>query len=292
MPADSTAFEDYVAPARARPELWRLILGLVLGLGVYAGGLVLYFSLLGSAMGVASTSWLVDVATRAERPFGTLVLLGSFIAMAAAPMLLAPVLHQRRIATLIGPLRQAARDFGRVALATAAVQAGALVFWALAYDVTPNVAFGQWAVLLPLGLAGVLLQTGAEELVFRGYIVQQLAARFRSPLIWGVVPAVGFGLLHSDPAMGTETWHLVLATTIFGLIATDLTARTGTLGAAWGMHFTNNAGAILILSTEGNISGLSLFGTPFLPGTSGWQVVFDCVALLVAWWLARRFLAR
>ncbi|WP_425050879.1 lysostaphin resistance A-like protein [Psychromarinibacter sp. S121] len=292
MPSDSTPFEDYVAPARTRPEVWRLVLGLLLGLGVYAGGLVLYFSLLGAVVGVPSASWLVDVATRSERPFGTLVLLGSFAAMVAGPLLMAPMLHQRGIGTLIGPLRQALRDFGRVALCTAAVQVAALLFWVTAYDVSPNVDFGLWAMLLPLSLAGVLLQTGAEELVFRGYIMQQLAARFCSPMIWGVLPAVGFGLLHRDPAMGSETWHLVFATGIFALIATDLTVRTGTLGAAWGLHFTNNAGAILILSTEGNISGLSLFTTPYLPGATGWQVVFDCFALLVAWRLARRFLAR
>ncbi len=52
-----------------------------------------------------------------------------------------------------------------------------------------------------------LIQTGAEELVFRGYLQQQLAARFASPLIWMVLPALIFGAVHYDPATaGPNVW--------------------------------------------------------------------------------------
>jgi uncharacterized protein len=47
------------------------------------------------------------------------------------------------------------------------------------------------------------------------------------------------------------------AAATFGLIAADLTARTGSIGAAWGFHFANNTMAITILATDGTITGLS-----------------------------------
>jgi hypothetical protein len=67
-----------------------------------------------------------------------------------------------------------------------------------------------WASFLPLALVGVLVQTGAEEVLFRGYLQQQLAARFASPLAWMVLPSVIFALLHYQPElMGENAWLMV-----------------------------------------------------------------------------------
>jgi membrane protease YdiL (CAAX protease family) len=150
-------------------------------------------------------------------------------------------------------------------------------------------------MLLPLALLGVAVQTGAEELVFRGYLQQQLAARFRSPLIWMLVPSLAFGAAHYDPATsGGNLWLIVLATGAFGLAAADLTARSGSLGAAWGFHFANNVAALLVIAVKGTIPGLALFTTPYDatdPVMRG-LVVIDIVTLAVAWLLVRRALSR
>ena len=42
----------------------------------------------------------------------------------------------------------------------------------------------------------------AEEALFRGYLLQQLAVRNPSPLIWMVLPALVFAALHIDPGAG------------------------------------------------------------------------------------------
>ena len=39
----------------------------------------------------------------------------------------------------------------------------------------------------------------AEELAFRGYLMQALAARFRSPLVWWLLPALLFGAAALEP---------------------------------------------------------------------------------------------
>ena len=53
LPDRSPAFEAFVAPAKARPELWRLVLGCLLAAAVWLGsaaGLLLLASRLASPM--------------------------------------------------------------------------------------------------------------------------------------------------------------------------------------------------------------------------------------------------
>lgn len=57
-----------------------------------------------------------------------------------------------------------------------------------------------------------------------------------------------------------------MSTALVGIFAADLTARTGNLGAAIGLHFTNNFFALCVLSLDGALSGVSLFVTPFQAG--------------------------
>ena len=48
--------------------------------------------------------------------------------------------------------------------------------------VTTNLSLGQQLPWLPAALLGMVIQTGTEELIFRGYLQQSLAARFRSAM--------------------------------------------------------------------------------------------------------------
>ena len=109
------------------------------------------------------------------------------------------------------------------------------------------------------------------------------------------VPALAFGLVHLDPfaARGAELWAIVGGAAVFGLLAADLTAVTGSLGAAWGVHFANNLVAIGVLSTKGTITGLSLYVTPYDMAQVDPQVlVGDAVLLVLGWVVIRRALAR
>lgn len=61
--------------------------------------------------------------------------------------------------------------------------------------------------------------------------------------------------------MGSNALLIVAVTTFFGIIATDVTVRTGNLGAAIGLHFMNNLQAMMLLSLDGTLNGLSLYVT-------------------------------
>ncbi len=107
-------------------------------------------------------------------------------------------------------------------------------------------------------------------------------------------PAVVFGLAHYAPAQsGPNAWAVVAAVTLFGLIAGDLTARSGTIGAATGFHLANNTLAILILSTDGAIDGLSLWRTGFAADDPVLAplLLVDAAVLVAGWALCRRLIA-
>jgi hypothetical protein len=72
----------------------------------------------------------------------------------------------------------------------------------------------------------------------------------------------------------------------FGLIAADLTEKTGSLGAAIGLHFINNFFGLLIISIPGTITGLALWVTPFGledHGIIAASLVLNVVFLVVVW---------
>jgi membrane protease YdiL (CAAX protease family) len=150
--------------------------------------------------------------------------------------------------------------------------------------------------MLPLSLFVVLIQVSAEEIVFRGYVQQQLAARFKSPLIWMVLPSVLFAFGHYLPdTAGENAVMIAVWAGVFGIMMADLTARSGTLGPAVAVHLWNNVSAILIISLPGDLSGLALYLAPFgmedAAAMRAWLPV-DFALMFVSWLAARLALRR
>ncbi len=123
-----------------------------------------------------------------------------------------------------------------------------------------ELSLGTWAIALaPLAIM-VFFQASAEELIFRGYILQQLAARWRSPIIWGFLPAFLFGVAHygNGAPLGVG-WHYVVVTLLFGATAAAMVWRTGSLAAAMGMHTGFNLFSLSVIGLEGILDGTQLF---------------------------------
>lgn len=255
--------EAMVGPARAGAAVWRTVLGVGLTAAVYLVALVQFVGLL-SALDASDD--LHAQVHHTDTPIGTLLALSTFAFLAAGPLIACRILHFRHWQTLIGPPGQATWDF---LLAARAVAILAAVLWLLLpvpYTLERGLETGRWLALLPLTAVAIFVQTAAEELVFRGYLQSQLAARFRSPLVWMLLPSALFALGHHAPdANGASAPWIVALTFVFGLAAADLTARTGSLGAAMGFHFANNLIALAVVSFPGAFSGLALFLLPFGP---------------------------
>ena len=285
-----TAFDAFVAPARAYPQIWRLALGVVTIIATIAVLTGIQIGVMYWIVGpTAFPAWLQRLLG-ALSPTGALLLLLTFAGMALGPMLAARLLHKRRFLSVVGPLRIAAKDFCVTASIVAALMAISLVVWSVNFDAEANLTPSLWLSFLPLAIAGILLQTGAEEVLFRGYLAQQLAARFAPAWIWMSVSALAFGALHYQPEVAPiSRWLVVVWATAFGLAAADLTRVSGSIGAAWGFHFANNALAILILATKGTIPGLALFLTPYGIDDApiGTTFAIDLLTTVCAWALCR-----
>ena len=287
-------YEPLVAPARPRHALWRLALGVLLIAALWTLGGVAVFLAAGLLLPPLAGVPLAEELAAGESPRATLVLLATFLGLFAAPFLAARLLHGRRPGSLIGPPRRALRHFGAGAAAVLAVYAANLLIWSAFYDAAPGLPFGDWIALLPAVALLLLIQTGAEELAFRGYLQSQLAARFASPLVWMVLPSLIFGAMHVRGDAHPATLGVILVqVTAFGLIAADLTARTGSLGAAWGVHFANNFAALAVLTMPGSLSGVALGLAPYgLDGPPPLPIAaLDIATLGLVWILLRRLLA-
>lgn len=292
------AHEQLVSPGRRKPEIWRIAAGLVTVVLV-AFGLNSALSMMLGAF--APEFWMtqfLDPEAQGTTPLSMLILLGSFAFITIGVALAARHLHGRRVAGLVGPGRLATVQFAKVMRNLVLLGLVLLVLppWSMGEPLSPNMAPGTWVVLLPLSLFAVFIQASAEEVLFRGYIQQSLAARFRSPFVWMVLPSALFALGHYLPAEAGENAGLVaLWSGVFGLLMADLTARAGTLGPAIAVHLYNNVIALLIVSLPGSLSGLALFLAPFsMADTESmrtWLAV-DFSMMFVAWLVARLALRR
>lgn len=289
-----TAHADFVAPARTRPALWRLVLGLILVMVVYAAGIAIIFGILVAVSGLeGANTWLGRMVT-ADTPTATLLVLATFVGMALGPLLAARLLHRRPMSTLFGPRPRLLRHFAIAAVICGALN-GLTALIPVSFSPVLNLDLALWVSFLPLALVGILIQTGAEELLFRGYIQSQLAARFASPLAWMILPSALFAVLHYQPSiMGENAWIVVAAVFLYAICAADLTAKTGTIGAAWGFHFSNNAIAILFLALDGPLSGLALYTVPMgaIPAADLRPMLLSGMVVTAVIWLAIRFAVR
>lgn len=250
------AYEQLVAPARPRSGIWRLVAGIVLTGAIYIFLLLAWFAV-EMAMGLP----LMGSGGLGRTPWTALVLLLSFLPVYPGLWLALRWLHRRHLRGLFGPIGSALRDARRVLGAAAGVLlVGMLLPGGEELQPVANLAPSVWVLWLVPALIGLFVQVTAEELIFRGYIQSQLAARFSSPMFWLILPGVLFGLLHYNPAeAGANALWLLLPPVAFGLLAGDLTARCGNLGPAIALHFANNFAAILLLAPGEALSGLALY---------------------------------
>lgn len=293
-----SAFEQLVAPARPSATPLRLILGLVLCVMLVFTFVMLTSAVLNSAMSEDARAALDSSLDKASDPTGVLVNLFIFVFVLAALEIALRKVHGRSLGSVIGDWNTAKVQFKRTCGYLLGLYVVLMVFMPSDPDIAPqlNLEFGTWILYLPLALPALLIQVGAEEVLFRGYMQSQLAARYGRPLVWIVLPSVIFGLLHYDAELnGNNAWLVVLWATAFGVVAADLTARSGTLGPAVALHFFNNFYAIFVAAPSGYFDGMALYTYPFEISDDravwAWAPV-DLMMLFVSWLTIRLALRR
>lgn len=219
--------------------------------------------------------------------------LAAFAIYTALLLFMVRRLHRIGLRDLIGAIHPAWRQFWRVSLYLSPLYAILVLPSAFAPDVEQQFPFTTWLSLLPAILPLLFVQISAEELVFRGYLQSHLAALSKHPIIWIGVPSFLFGLVHYDPTSPAySAWSYVVWATCLGLVCADLTARSGTLGPAFAVHFVNNIGALVVLAAGDRLFGVALFVWPTYGLAWDPFIPYEALILFTVWLTARLALRR
>jgi hypothetical protein len=272
-----TAFID--GARLGRTEWWRFIIS--------AGFIVFSWLFIGSLPFLAIAIWTgapVDELGQIEGyPLLSFVgLMLSFVTLFLAVWGAVRLFHHRSLHSLTAPnrpinWRRAAQGFG-VWLALAAFQAviEALLFpgrYQWTFDFSRFLQF-----LLPV-LAFVPIQSAAEELLFRGYLLQWLGLRFRSTLFLSFLTGVLFGLLHmgNPEAVNGDLLLMLMNYSAAGIFFALITLYDNGLELALGVHAANNLFATLLANYK-----ISVLSTPALFTIQEMDAVFSLIAYLVS----------
>lgn len=299
-PSPYAAHAAYVALARPATGPGLILVGLIAFEAVFYGTPWI-MALVGVPSGMLEAMYL------GATPVGLAFLLSSFALPVLALAYVVRRVHGRPAHSLLGPRGLALRQFvqtGRLLLLLM------LVLTALTSGIDPDQVsrtrpIPLWLAILPLAILTTLIQTGAEELFYRGYLQQQLGALSSNPLIWMVLPSAAFGLSHAWNAVTlSDAIYYISWTFLFGCIAADITARAGSLGPALALHLVNNVFQLVFFGFDGApMSGFALVlfhwdGGPITYLAEGYPlynaiyVLLTVMVLLVMWLTARLAIRR
>jgi membrane protease YdiL (CAAX protease family) len=139
---------------------------------------------------------------------------------------------------------------------------------------------GFWGFLVVIVLTSPI-QAAAEEIFFRGYLMQALGSLVGRPWFGVVVSSVVFALLH-----GTQNLPLFVDRLAFGLLAALLVWKTGGLEAGIAAHVVNNVFAFVIAGLTSSIATLkAIKGIGWVD--AGFDVGGFAVFALLAYGLSR-----
>lgn len=189
---------------------------------------------------------------------GAAALIVGLLALAAftpALAVAAPLLHQRRFSRLWGAERRP--NFSALGRGAAAAVGAALLALGLeaaldtlAWAPTPP---PRVAVMVALAVL-IAAQATAEELFFRGYLLQATARwAARGPILWAAPSILLFTAMHATPEAPLYT---LLWPFIFGVVASALVWRTGGLSTGIGFHIAHNWVSLLVFSEPGAATGV------------------------------------
>jgi len=229
----TTPAAQYLALAdTGRNAWWRYLLGITcIAAGwLIAGGLLYGWMLQAALFGQVTEFVAINV---------------SILTLAAGAILVVSLLHRRSWRTLITPHPHV--DWRRIMQGAAVWVVLAVVCAFIENLIYPGryVWSLDWQRWLPFVVAALLLtplQCAAEEMVFRGYLVQALGRRLRHPAALAVLSSAAFTLPHLYNPEVAVYGVAIMAANYFGmgLFLASAALRDGRLELAIGAHAGNN----------------------------------------------------
>ncbi|MGC8784850.1 MAG: CPBP family intramembrane glutamic endopeptidase [Armatimonadota bacterium] len=229
---------------QGRNEWWRYVAGIVLVSACWVGGEVL----------VALPAFVQEADSTGADLLLFVALLLSFAPALIGVWLVVRFLHGRPLITLITPRGRI--GWNRLAIGFGvwfAISAGASALEALLHPgrYQPN---PEPLTVLPFLLVGTLLipiQAGAEELFYRGYLLQGMGLLIRQTLLLSALNGLLFALPHAgNPETVASFAKVLLIYLLAGFFWALITLRSGTLELALGAHIANNLFTTVVANYE------------------------------------------
>lgn len=284
----STQNPSYLDNARlGKGSPWRYLAGglliLFLWLGVGSAVTLILIWLLATLRGDSSQD-LVQLALDARQlgfiPY-FLVLSSSFIVLIAGLWLTVTFIHRRPLLSLI--TWQARLDWRRAGQGFLA--------WFLLVGLASLLEYAIWPetfswnfelrAFLPFALLALVLtpiQSSAEELLFRGYLVQFLSLISRNHIFLSLLSGALFALPHTlNPEVAAGFWLVLSSYFVLGVFLAWVSLRDGRLELALGVHSANNLFAGLVVTFPD-----SVLPTPAIFFTTHFDPLFSLLSLIGA----------
>lgn len=173
-----------------------------------------------------------------------LLLMLSFVVFLGGTAAAVVLIHQRRFVSLITPAnvinwRRVGQGFAVWAVLVTALSVVESVLYPGRYQLTFDAAR-----FIPFTLASLIfipIQTSAEELFFRGYVLQSVGLLVKNPLLLSFGSGFLFMVPHlANPEVAVNFWLLALFYFAFGAFLAYITLKDNSLELALGVHAGNN----------------------------------------------------
>ena len=190
-------------------------------------------------------------------------------------------LNRRRMAWMWSVSPGVRWRYGLVCLLVALVVVGAVTVyhWVMGPGWNPPAGWGWYAVVI---VVTTPFQALAEEVMFRGYLMQGFGAIVRNVWFPIVCTSVVFALFH-----GTQNPWLFSSRLVFGVLAGILVWKTGGLEAGVAIHIANNLGAFALALFTGTLPQVRTT-TSVTWAQSFADVAMFAICAAVCWLIARK----
>lgn len=147
--------------------------------------------------------------------------------------------------------------------------------------------------LLLLALILVPIQTGFEEILFRGFLLQLFGKATQKGIYLIAINGILFASLHlMNPEVDTLGGSAVVYYIISGIFASLITIMDNGLELSWGFHLANNLFGIIVVTNEWQVIQTDALFMDVSPPELGWDMyvtmfLFYPLMILVFWLVYR-----
>jgi membrane protease YdiL (CAAX protease family) len=306
----SSSFLD--AAKQGKNQWWRYLLGILvvlfafIGLGLLLSGIAALLVVLIVPMKGVTGDLQQRLVQFAETPSALMLAISlmPFVCGFLGLLFVMPVIHQRGVRSLLGnddPSNEGQSNrkirWSQIGLGFGVWFLLLLLLSGVGYWMSPasyRFTFdpAQWLILLPVALLLIPIQTSAEELFFRGYLLQGSGLLTRQPLIIILLNSLLFMLPHlGNPEMQRGFVWGALTYWMLGVFFVAITLKSNRLELSLGVHAAQNLFVALVLNSKDSALPTHALWTiteTVDPRSSFWGLFILCVVFYGAFFWRRR----